>query len=114
MPRKSLADMVATQAGSPPRKTPPGPQSTPPARQSEPPDTAAPLYQRLYRKEARLHESQVEDLHALARTLNRLKTDKGERITENTLIRVAVDLLLQRSEDLHGSSEAELRRSVGL
>jgi hypothetical protein len=35
-----------------------------------------------------------------------------ERITENTLIRVAVDLLLARARKLHGLTEDELRKSV--
>ena len=37
-----------------------------------------------------------------------------ERITTNTLIRVAVALLLSPSQDLAGTTEEELRRSLGL
>jgi hypothetical protein len=36
----------------------------------------------------------------------------GERITMNTLIRVAVALLLSRARDLKGVNEEELRRSL--
>jgi hypothetical protein len=38
----------------------------------------------------------------------------GERITDNTLIRVAVDLLLTRADQLRGSTEDELRKSLSL
>jgi hypothetical protein len=50
----------------------------------------------------------------LARVLNRNRGGAGERITTNTLIRVAVALLLSRSQDLAGTTEEELRRSLGL
>jgi hypothetical protein len=46
--------------------------------------------------------------------LNRNRGGAGERITQNTLIRVAVALLLSRTGDLAGTTEEELRRSVGL
>jgi hypothetical protein len=38
----------------------------------------------------------------------------GERITENTLVRLAIDLLLANAGQLQGSTEDELRRSLGL
>lgn len=38
----------------------------------------------------------------------------GERITENTLIRIAIDLLLTHPDDLEGVTEAQFRESVGL
>jgi len=38
----------------------------------------------------------------------------GERITTNTLIRVAAAFLLSWSQDLAGTTEEELRRSLGL
>ncbi len=67
------------------------------------------------RKEARFREGVVSELTAHARRLNRMKTDKtAPRITENTLIRVAIDLLLSRANDLQGNTEEELRNSVTL
>ena len=36
------------------------------------------------------------------------------RPTENTLIRLAIDLLIANAGQLHGSTEGELRRSLGL
>lgn len=73
-----------------------------------------PLFSSLERKETRLRVGQVEDLTTHARRVNRAKTEAGERITENTLIRVAIDMLLARADDLHGNNEHELRKSVGL
>jgi hypothetical protein len=46
--------------------------------------------------------------------LNRGRGGQGERITANTLIRVAVAVLLSRSQELAGATEEELRRSLGL
>ena len=74
-----------------------------------------PKYLALLRKEARLRGDQVDALASLARRMNRAKADKGgERITENTLIRVAVDWLLSRDEPVGASSEEEIRRSLGV
>ncbi len=51
----------------------------------------------------------------VARQLSKKReTGAGERITENTLIRIAVDLLLEQKSKLAGNNEAELRKSVGL
>ena len=49
----------------------------------------------------------------LARRLNRRKPKgAGERITENTLIRVAVELLLAQADRLDGTTEDELLASL--
>lgn len=77
--------------------------------------TRVPKYLALQRREARLREDQVDALASLARRMNRAKVDKGgERITENTLIRVAVDWLLSREELVGASSEEEIRRGLGV
>ena len=47
-----------------------------------------------------------------ATALNRQRGGEGERITENTLIRVAVDMLLGQAGRLRGTTEDELRKSV--
>src|SRR3712207_1518238 len=74
-----------------------------------------PKYLALQRKEARLRGDQVDALASLARRMNRGKANKGsERITENTLIRVAVDWLLSREEPVGASSEEEIRRGLGV
>ena len=66
------------------------------------------------RKETRLREDQYADLTLTSRRLNRAKGPGGERITENTLIRVAIDMLLAKKADLRGVDEAALRKSMGL
>jgi hypothetical protein len=73
-----------------------------------------PKYLRLERKELLIWPDQITNLSILARVLNRNRGGTGERITTNTLIRVAVALLLSRSQDLVGTTEEELRRSLGL
>jgi len=76
---------------------------------------ALPKYLALLRKEARLRGDQVDALASLARRMNRGKVERGgERITENTLIRVAVDWLLSREELIGASSEEEIRRGLGV
>lgn len=76
------------------------------------PEPELPRYLQLERKETRLRADQINDLTMLARQLNRTRAGTGERITENTLIRVAVDMLLASGETLSGATEAELRNSV--
>jgi hypothetical protein len=73
-----------------------------------------PKYLRLERKELLIWPDQITSLSILARRLNRNRGGAGERITTNTLIRVAASLLLSRSQDLAGTTEEELRRSLGL
>lgn len=76
--------------------------------------TEVPKYLTLVRKETRLRDDQLEQLTAITRQMNRQRQGKGERITENTLIRIAVDLLLNQSSQLQGTTEAELLASLGL
>lgn len=73
-----------------------------------------PKYLKLVRKEARLREDQLDSLTSLTRSLNRKRKGSGERITENTLIRVAVDLLMNQSDELKGTTEQDLIKSVSL
>lgn len=72
-----------------------------------------PKYLTLERKEVLLRPEQVDNLYLLRRRLNgRRGRGVGERLTENTLIRVAIDVLLQHEDTLTGVSEGELRKSV--
>ena len=75
-------------------------------------ESQVPKWQRLERKELRLRADQLDELARIRRTLNRQRGGEGERITENTLIRVAVDVLLGRAGRLRGTTEDELRKSV--
>lgn len=76
--------------------------------------TGLPKYLRLERKELLIWPDQITQLSILTRVLNRNRRGAGERITTNTLIRVAVALLLSRYQDLAGTTEEELHRSLGL
>lgn len=78
-----------------------------------------PKYLRLTRREARVHSHQVDSLGRLTRRLNNARRrpggkPAGERLTDNTLLRVAIDLLLQQQDQLTGTTEDELRTSLGL
>jgi hypothetical protein len=75
-------------------------------------ESQTPKWQRLERKELRLRADQLDELARIRRALNRQRGGEGERITENTLIRVAVDVLLGRAGKLRGTTEDELRKSV--
>jgi hypothetical protein len=94
------------------------PQPAPDARAS---DRATSLivgewrrYDQYERKEARLREDQYNSLSEASRRLNKARNGNGERITENTLIRVAIDLLLANEDQLTGTGEAQIRASLGL
>lgn len=101
-------------------RTPREPKSrTPNGRDSRIPELresvplGVPKYLRLVRKEARLSAEQFDALTDLARRLNRRKPKGvGERITENTLIRVAVELLLAKRAQVEGTTEDELLASL--
>ena len=136
MPRQSVADLLGevdqAPAVLPPRPAPaeaapaaavekPEPRRPAPRRVARGPrdvgtagvtESQIPKWQRLERKELRLRADQLDELARLRRTLNRQRGGEGERITENTLIRVAVDMLLGRADRLRGITEDELRKSV--
>lgn len=75
-------------------------------------DTATPTYLRYVRKETRLREDQQNQLTLQARRLNRAKKNQGARITENSLIRVAVDLFLAQIDRAAGDDEDSIRKSM--
>jgi hypothetical protein len=93
--RESPPEVGALEEASTPREEKPG--EAPPAQASPEGRGERPLppYLTYVRKECRLRPDQLDALTALARRLNRERKGKGERITENTLIRWAVDRLLQ-------------------
>lgn len=59
-----------------------------------------------------LRKAHWRDLADLARDVMDARTQKAERITENTLIRIAVDLLIAHPELLHGNTEQEIREGA--
>ena len=70
-----------------------------------------PKYLTLENKAVRLRSDQIDALAALSKSLNRSRKSQGERITENTLIRVAIDLLLSRGE-INGTTEEEIKANL--
>jgi hypothetical protein len=70
-----------------------------------------PKYLTLENKAVRLRSDQIDALAALSKALNRSRKSQGERITENTLIRIAIDLLLS-SGHIHGITEEEIKKNV--
>lgn len=112
----------AVQQPDAPRETPRPKTVEQAARRSASKSTQPrrPRYDELERKDVRLREDQIAEIAQLARQISRQARRtrpegvEAERITENTLIRVAVDLLLSKSSQLTGTNEAELRAAVGL
>ena len=102
MKRKRLAELVREEAEAleeaPTHEEKPG--EAPPAQPSQPGERPLPPYLTYVRKECRLRPDQLDALTALARRLNRERKGKGERITENTLIRWAVDAFLRAASSL--------------
>jgi hypothetical protein len=70
-----------------------------------------PKYLTLERKEVRLSAEQLDALTMITRRLNRSRAGRGERITDNTLIRVAIEMLIEHSAKLEGITEEELLKS---
>lgn len=102
-----VAESQSPEVPEPARPAVPKPVSAEPEGQ--------PLYLRLLRKEARLRVDQADALAGLRRQLMRRRVDRsGEVITDNTLIRLGVDLLLARSSELRGDTEDDLRRALSL
>ncbi|MFD1213266.1 hypothetical protein ACFQ36_14580 [Arthrobacter sp. GCM10027362] len=96
-----------------------GTPAAPAPEQAESGTHGVPKYLQLRRREARVYDEQADALTLLARRLNngrQLPNGKtsGERITDNTLLRLAIDLLLARADDLEGTTEEELAASLGL
>lgn len=76
------------------------------------PESSTPPDDRVRPKFAQIRPSQWNGLDALARDLMDSRTDKGRRITANTLIRIAIDALLAQESLLVGNDEDELRANL--
>lgn len=116
------AEPAATDEQTAARPTPesdPTPRET--RRRPVPSGPAAPKYARLARRDMLITSTQSAGLASLtAEVMNdphrqQVASSERERITDATLVRVAIDLLLTRHRDeLSGVTEDELRASVGL
>lgn len=76
------------------------------------PTDDTPRYQTFVRTESRLRQDQLDALAVLRRRVAANRTDKTERITDNTLLRLAVDLLLQNAHRISGDTEDRMRHSL--
>lgn len=100
-PAQPAVDLRTSGTSEVPKSVP-----APPVRAAAPPRAH---YSDYIRKETRLRADQLDDLATIARRLNRARPSDQPRLTENSLIRVAVDLLLAQREHLVGRTEDELR-----
>lgn len=71
-----------------------------------------PRYAQYVRKEARVRDDQAAALVILRKKVAAQRTVKVEPVTDNVLIRLAIDLLLAHSDRLHGDTEDELRAAL--
>lgn len=108
----AVAPASEPQRSEPRASRPASPRESSSTKAKPPVVGESPLYMNFERKEARLRADQYAELTAHARRLNKTKGTGGERITENTLIRIAIDLLLPRLDQASGRDEGELRESV--
>lgn len=83
-----------------------------PEPEEAPERESAPSYLDMVRGELRIRPDQKIGLLQLRQRLMAARTVTGFRFTENTLIRVAIDALLARQDELSGNNEDELRDSV--
>ena len=104
LPRAQSTEVLAARSETPTARTAPIP--------APPTEGETPLYLRFVRKETRLREDQQNQLTLWARRLNRAKRTGSPRITDNTLIRVAVDLLLARIDVASGNDEKSILRTL--
>jgi hypothetical protein len=79
---------------------------------TEPQGADKPRYLRLVRKEARVRHDQADALARLRRRIAADRTDRTEPLTDNTLVRVALDVLLLHADALTGDTEEQLLESL--
>lgn len=116
MARANLAGIIGKQV-----ETVPVPDTQAPAKsavQATPapltPNADVPKWLTFEPKPTRQRRDQLDWIEAKRKELNALRGRAGERLTDNTLIRVAIDLLIVNGDRLQGATEAELRASLGI
>lgn len=87
-------------------------KSRPPEVDASPEPADRPRYLRMVRKEARVRHDQADALARLRRRISADRVDRSEPLTDNTLIRVALDVLLLHADALSGDTEEQLRDSL--
>lgn len=116
MARANLAGIIGKQVETVPvpdtSAAPKQPTSAAPITPAAAPDV--PKWLTFEPKPTRQRRDQLDWLEAKRKELNSLRGRAGERLTDNTLIRLAVDLLILNGHRLEGTTEAELRASLGI
>lgn len=116
MARANLAGIIGKQVEIVPvadTKAPPRPAAQSTTAPSMP-GSDVPKWLTFEPKPTRQRRDQLDWIEAKRKELNALRGRAGERLTDNTLIRVAIDLLIVNGERLQGTTEAELRASLGI
>jgi hypothetical protein len=113
VPRVEPLAVGSSLAPSPPA-TAVVPQPVAPVVPDPGPREASPNYLRFVRHDLRARAEQLEAVAALRRRIaaDRGRAERSERITDNTLIRVAIDLLLAHGDYLAGATEEQIRESA--
>lgn len=75
-------------------------------------DQNLPKYLTLEPKTVRVRGDQLKQLTDLRREVAKVRTDKTERLTDNTFVRIALDFLFAHADSLAGNTEEELRASL--
>jgi hypothetical protein len=111
-PANAAAGGAPKPAARRPRTTAKTPATKAPARRGRHGSEDEPKHRQLMRRDMGLWPDQVTELLTLRDQVNHARTQRDERITDATLVRVAVDLLGEFREHLVGNTEDELRDSV--
>lgn len=116
MARANLAGILGKQVETVtvPDTTAPAPKAQPVAPGDHNGAADVPKWLTFEPKPTRQRRDQLDWIEGKRKELNSLRGRAGERLTDNTLIRVAVDLLIANGDRLAGTTEAELRASLGI
>lgn len=90
----------------------PGPVKIQQAAETE--EWGTPRWLTFERKETRIRNDQIKFLEETRRSLNARRGRSGERLTDNSLIRIAIDLLIEREGELSGVTEEQIRKNLGI
>ena len=71
-----------------------------------------PVNDGLVRGESRIRPDQHDAMVQLRRRIKGQRTEGTERVTNNMLVRIALDILLDHQDALTGNTEEELRQSL--
>lgn len=116
VPPPAAVRRMAAEEPAPPAQPARRPKAAPVAV-PEPEKQAGPRYLQFEPKTVRMTAGQFDALQRLERTLRRKagRRQRGdELITANALVRMGIDLVLREADSLSGTTEAELRASIGL